>query len=196
MTKYKSLEDGISVNKQTVISVIKALPVGEKMRKDLLKRNNIEIDSDAEWFSQQDWLNCFSDIQNLWGERVLFLIGRAIVRNAKFPKINSLKDALEKLDIAYHLNHCKDNKIMYDADKNFMMEGIGHYKLVKYDENEKKAIVVCDNPYPSMFDLGILDELVKRFSMDENLNAKVYLDSTKETRRTGGKTCTYIVEWE
>ncbi len=196
MHQYVVFDKSVKVNKHTVLSVIKALPVGEELRQELLRKNNIRIDSEKDWYNQQDWLNCFSEIHNLWGEGVLFLIGRAIVGNAKFPKIDDgLKGALAKLDVAYHMNHAKDGKVMFDEHTGEMMEGIGHYRLTEYDEHRKKAIMVCDNPYPSMFDMGIIDELVRRYALPYTF-PRVYLDADKETRRKGGRTCTYIIEWE
>ncbi len=196
MRRYKAFEPEIKVNKRTVLSVIKALPVGEDMRNELLRKNNIRINTDEEWYNQQDWLNCFSDIHDLWGEGILFLIGRAIVGSAKFPEVSGLKDSLEKLDIAYHMNHAKNGKVMFDENTGAMLEGIGHYRLTEFDENNKKAVMVCDNPYPSMFDLGIIDELVRKFSFQEYSFPRVYLDLTKESRRDGGASCTYIIEWD
>ena len=68
-------------------------------------------------------------------------IGKAIIKSAQFPPIETNKQAYEIVDIAYHMNH-KDGEI-------------GYYKLISYDENNKTAIMETNNPYPNDFDSGI-----------------------------------------
>jgi hypothetical protein len=193
MVIYKAYNPDVEVNKRTISSVINALPVGVNIRREILRKNGIDLTSDIEWFNQQLWLNCFSDIEEILGETILFVIGQAIPNSAYFPEIDSLKDALEKLDIAYHLNHRLNGKVMYDRSTGKFLEGIGHYSLKEYDEEQHYAVMVCENPYPSRFDLGIITRLARKYSPTSE--AKVYLDLTKETRLNGGSSCTYIIEF-
>ena len=193
MSVYRAYNPNVEVNKNTIGSVIRALPVGEDIRQEILLKNNIDLASDKEWFNQQLWLNCFSDIEEILGETILYMIGESIPESAYFPEINSLEEALKKLDVAYHMNHRLNGKVMYDNVTGKMLEGIGHYTLTEFDEEKGYAVMVCENPYPSRFDLGIISRLVKKYS--HNPNSKVYLDITKETRLEGGRSCTYVVEF-
>ena len=79
----------------------------------------------------------------------LFLIGKAIINSAQFPPIKGLEEGLRSMNVAYHLNHRVDGKIMFNPENGRMTEGIGHYALTEFDGEKKQAVMVCKNPYPS-----------------------------------------------
>ena len=54
--------------------------------------------------------------------------------------------------------------------------------------------MVCNNPCPSKFDEGIIIQIVRKFKpMGSRENIK--LDLTQESRKNGGNSCTYIINW-
>ena len=78
------------------------------------------------------------------------MIGKAIPENADFPpEVDNLEKALGPIDVAYPMNHRGGET--------------GHYKLVSYDEEKKEATMVCNNPYPSEFDRGIITTMLRKF---------------------------------
>jgi hypothetical protein len=169
------------------------MEAGKDRRQQMLLDNGIDPNA-GEWFNQQKWLNVFKDIYDKFGEMNLFLIGKAIIDSAQFPPIENLEDGLRAIDVAYHMNHRLNGKIMFDVDTGKMMEGIGHYKLVEFNTDEKYAVMVCDNPYPSKFDEGIISQIARKFKPTHTLE-RVKVDSTKESRKKGGNSCTYIINW-
>ena len=110
-------------------------------RLKILSKFNISNPQPGQWFKQQDWLDAFKEIATTLGPTNLRFIGKAIIKSAQFPPIETNKQAYEIVDIAYHMNH-KDGEI-------------GYYKLISYDENNKTAIMETNNPYPNDFDSGI-----------------------------------------
>lgn len=193
MAEYVSKTKGTEVNKDAVSSVVLAMEQGKETRIDILKKHNIYLDK-AEWFNMQDWLNAFKEMSEFLGDMNIFIIGKSIVNTAIWPPLNSLKEALEALDIAYHMNTRINGKLTYDERTRKMLGGIGNYKLVEFDEKGKRAIMVCDTPFPSKFDEGIITQLVRRFK-PLGSRESVDVDLTKENKLTGGDSCTYIIKW-
>lgn len=190
--QFKAMTSGIEVNGQTILSVVKGAGVFEQTARKYLANHNLgEVkDSGDAWYSQQDWLDTFQEIQTTVGRQTVFLIGKKIPETAIFPpQIQTIEDALASIDVAYHLNHRKDRKVMFDPATGRMLEGIGHYgyKLAE----PKHSVLVCENPYPCHFDRGIITTMAYRFDFD----AKVVHDDAAPCRDKGGESCTYHVRW-
>ena len=193
MAEFIAINKNVEVNKQTVLSVVNSMDKGKETRLSILVDNGINPE-EKEWFNQQKWLNAFKDIAVKLGDMNLFLIGKAIIDNAEFPPIKDLKEALMSIDVAYHMNHRLDSTIMFDSNTGKITEGIGHYKLAEFNEKERKAIMICNNPYPSKFDEGIITQLVRKYR-PKMARETIQLDKSKETRKTGSDSCTYIITW-
>lgn len=165
-----------------VLSLVNALPVGKETRLEILAKHGI-VDPQADgWYPQRAWLAAFKDIAEEIGDFTLFSIGKAIPENAVFPpEIDSLDKALAAIDIAYHMNHRNGE--------------IGHYTLTHFDGTAREATMVCNNPYPSEFDRGIIMTMLRRFIPPNSLRMDVKLDITQPTRTKGAESCTYKVLW-
>lgn len=66
------------------------------------------------------------------------------------------------------------------------------YKYTK--EFENKVTIHCKNPYPSKFDEGIIEAMAQKFATPGQ-HPLIKLDPSKETRRNGAESCTFIVMW-
>ena len=193
MAEFVAYNERVEVNNQTVASIVNSMERGQDNRRNTLLKNHINL-TKGEWFKQQDFLNSFRDIANELGEMNLFLIGKAIIDNAKFPPIDNLHHGLQSIDVAYHMNHRLDGVVMFNPATGEKMEGIGHYSLVAFDEAAHTAKMVCTNPYPSKFDEGIITQIVRKFKPPGGYE-KVVLDETAESRKNGGNSCTYHISW-
>ena len=182
----------IEVNRQTVLSVLHSMEKGREKRSLILKRHGIDLDGEENWFPHQKWLESFKEIEGSLGPTNLMLIGRAIIKSADFPKMKDLEEALRSINIAYHMNHRKNGKVMFKNGR--ITSGIGDYKLSKFDSQRKEAEIICTNPYPSKFDEGIISQIVKQFKPLGSREV-VEIDPEKETRKNGGKSCTFLIRW-
>jgi hypothetical protein len=191
MTQFVAINKEVEVSRTIVLSTINSMDLGV-IRLDFLKKNNISLEK--EWINLQDWLNAFNDISNTIGEMNLFLIGKEITKNTLFPPIKNLEDGLKSIDIAYHMNHRLNGRVLFDEITGNMIEGIGNYKLVEYNTIKQTAVMVCNNPNPSKFDEGIIVQVVKFFK-PIGTRENIELDITKETRINGGNSCTYLISW-
>jgi hypothetical protein len=62
------------------------------------------------------------------GPRALFQYGQHLPKYAPFPPtITDIQSAMGSMDAAYHMNHRKNGKVMFDPATGEMLEGIGHY---------------------------------------------------------------------
>jgi hypothetical protein len=181
MAQFIAFDKNVEVNGRTILSVVNAMDFGRETRSDILKECGLDPEPDK-WYNQQKWLNAFRTFYHMMGERTLFMIGKAIPQNAEFPPgIKNLNEALELIDVAYHLNHRGGE--------------IGYYKLLSFNKLNRNAVMKCYNPYPSEFDRGIITTMLRDYKPKSFNSCQVLLDPSKETRMNGGESCTYLVSW-
>ena len=197
--QFKSFEEGIEVNGQTVYSIVAGFKNFKSMATKYLLENGIgEKDEDGyivvnpeEWYLQDAWLKAFESIACEIGDMALFQIGLAIPKNAKFPPwVKDIDSAIKSIDIAYHMNHRKNGKELFDPATGTMREGIGHYGYERI-ENKNMIISECNNPYPCQFDHGIITAMAREFE----IRADVIHDNAKPCRKNRADACTYIISW-
>jgi hypothetical protein len=196
--QFEIFEPGIEVNGPTVYSVIAGLGYFTNLSRRYFSRVHIgavinkelRIDMNG-WYPQAAWLEAFKNISEQVGDRVLFNIGLSIPANALFPPwVVDIDSGIKAIDVAYHLNHRKNGKPLFDTSTGIMSEGIGHYGYARAGR-EKKIVSMSRNPYPCAFDLGIITAMARKFEPD----ARIVHDDTKECRSKGANTCTYIIAW-
>ena len=181
MAQFIALDKNVEVNGQTILSVVNAMEFGKEERLQLLLDIGINPEPNK-WYSQQTWLDAFKIISEKIGSKTLFIIGKAIPENAIFPpKINNLKKALEAIDVAYHINHRGGE--------------IGHYKLASFDTEKKVASMICNNPYPSEFNRGIITAMLRGFKPKGSIYYNVNLDSKNQSINDGVESCSYSITW-
>lgn len=192
MAQFKALHPDVEVNGQTVLSVVNGLGEMKNMGLRILKRNNIHDPEPDKWYSQQDWLNAFKYFAEKVGPNTLFLIGSSIPENADFPPdIDNIEKAMSILDMAYHMNHRLNGNRLFNRKNGQIVEGIGHYLYKKIDDGKVK--IICNNPYPCDFDMGIIDAMAKKFKYEGSFPKLVHADGS--CRKNGDDHCSYIVSW-
>jgi hypothetical protein len=170
----------VEVNGETVYAIVDGMGIFKSLALELLAENGIENPQPGVWFSQQQWLDAFKKISDKLGEKMLFGIGLKIPENAIFPAdIETMEQALQSIDVAYHINHRNGD--------------IGEYR---YEGNGlKSAKMICRNPYPCAFDRGIITAIAKRFKPKDSLSVAVTHDDSAPCRVKGDESCTYLVNW-
>ncbi len=140
----------------------------------------------------QAWLDSFTAIAERLGGGALVKIGRAIPEHARWPPgIRTVHEGLASIDVAYHLNHRIEGRVLYDPLSGRLEEGIGHYRYERH--GPRSALLLCHNPYPCAFDLGIIQAVVER--LHEAGQAPSVQHSSGPCRQAGGETCTYLATW-
>lgn len=143
------------------------------------------------WYSLPRFLGAFDRINREFGNYTMRQVGLAVPKNSPFPpSITDIHSAIQSLDIAYHMNHGRKGKALFSPESG-MQEGIGHYY---YDPvpGKREIICRCDNPYPCVFDEGLINAVAQRFEP----TATVKHDTSKGCRAHGGETCSYVITWK
>lgn len=197
--QFVPLEPGIEVNAQTVYSVVEGFTIFKKIPSDILLGlgigrvgpDGLVKLADDEWISQATWLAGFEAIANAVGLGALYGIGLKIPECAIFPSwVTDVHSAIRSIDVAYHLNHRKNGKVMFDPESGTMEEGIGHYGYAAIP-GQRRILSTCSNPYPCDFDKGIVTAMARRFAPD----AWVDHIEPENCRKTGSNRCIYSVTW-
>jgi hypothetical protein len=197
--QFKPFEPGIEAYGASIDAVVDAFKLFPSVALKRLAafgigtfqgKNNVVIERDA-WYPMDKWLSAFESIATEVGSRGLFQYGQHLPKYAPFPPtINDIHSAMASMDAAYHMNHRKGGKVMFDPSTGQMLEGIGHYGYAPV-KHEKKIVSVCENPYPCEFDRGIITSLAARFEK----GSRVVHDDKAPCRKTGANSCTYVVTW-
>lgn len=196
---YEQCEPGIDVNGESLGATVDAFKQYPSIVTKYLVQYGLvkTVGGKAEaidrsgWYPLDKWLACYHAIAKDVGLNSLYTIGKKIPENATFPPhVKDIRSALGSLNIAYHLNHRKNGQPMFDPATGKMLEGIGNVN-VDIKENERRAVVVFDNPYPCEFDRGLVTALANRFEP----MAKTVHDNGAPCRKKGDNTCTYVVSW-
>jgi hypothetical protein len=142
------------------------------------------------WYPLADYMVAYKKIDTLLGGRGLEKVGSLVPQNVVFPaNISDVHGVLASCDIAFHLNHARDGKVMFDQASG-MLEGIGHYHYHP-SAGRSEGRMVAANPYPCRFDLGLLRGMAQRFAPE----ATVVHDAQQGCRLKGAESCTYHVSW-
>ncbi len=179
MKPFQASSPSVEVNGETVLSVVAGMGLFETKAREILATNGIQDPQPGRWYPQQAWLHAFKEISERLGPSTLYQIGAKIPESAKFPpEINSVESALKSIDMAYRMNHRGGD--------------IGRYAMELVEPG--KARVVCDNPYPSDFDRGLIEAVAKRFKPSGSF-VVVEAEPDRPSRKQGGETCTFRVSW-
>jgi len=142
------------------------------------------------WYPEDAFLRAFEAITNEVGVNSVYGVGRQIPDTARFPPMTGILMALDSIDIAYHMNHRKNGKVMFDSQTGTMLEGIGHF-VSKPVANENRSIMVCETPYPCDFERGLISAVANKLDPA----ARTAHDNSAPCRKNGADSCTYIVWW-
>lgn len=193
MVMFVAKSANAEVNGETVYSIVDGMGTFKSKALEILSKNGIKDPKPGIWYSQQNWLNAFKEISASIGTNTLYSIGFKIPENAKFPpQIDSIDKALSSIDVAYHMNHRINGKVLFDLRTGTMLEGIGHYIFEKLTDKEAK--MTCPNPYPCDFDRGIIDGMAKRFKPAGSFVQVLHNDAAP-CRKKGAETCEYKIKW-
>ena len=196
--QFKAFEPGIDVYGSSLDAIVEAFKLFPSVALKRLAsqgigsvnaKGEVIIDKDA-WYPQAAWLAAFEGIATTVGTRALFQIGQNVPKHAIFPPtVKDIRTGIASIDVAYHMNHRKDGKPMFDPATGQKAKGIGRYGMT--DSGDRKITSVCENPYPCDFDRGILTAIAGRFERA----SRVTHDDRAPCRKTGADSCTYHVVW-
>jgi hypothetical protein len=194
VAQYIAQADGIEVNGESVMAVLDGMGNFREKGREILASNGILAPEAGRWYSHQALLDSLKQISESFRPITLTSIGRKTPELIRFPVgIQGIHQALLSLDIAYHLNHRKNGKLLFDNAERKVLEGIGHYFYKQ--AGPSSAVMVCTSPYPCEFDRGLIDATALRFLPSGVGDIRVVHEASDHCRKTGDDFCTYRVDW-
>jgi len=150
---------------------------GEKVICRHLGVDRVDASPEA-YYPVARFLGAMSELQGQFGPGFMRKIGAFIFEKAVFPPgIDSAPKGMSLVNEAYNMNH-------QHADGK-----LGGYYWTQ--TSGSGGVMLCDNPYPCAFDIGILETIARRFAP-----SAVVTHRTLETcRHDGGDRCFYEVRW-
>jgi len=196
--QFKPFEPGIEVFGASIDAIVDAFKLFPSIALKRLvnagigsmRGKDVVVNRDT-WYPQANWLSVFEGIASEVGPRALVQIGQHVPKHAPFPpSINDIHGAMGSMDAAYHMNHRKGGRVMFDPGTGQMLSGIGNYGYAPVPR-ERRIISVCENPYPCDFDRGIITALAARFER----GSRVTHDDSAPCRKNGADSCKFIIAW-
>jgi hypothetical protein len=196
--RQQVLDASLEVNGQTILSIIHSFKFFKHIPGKILsgcglgsvdEAGEFKIDV-TQWFPMSGFLHAFDEISAQLGGATLYAIGQKIPENAAFPDwVVDMESALRAINIAYHMNHRKDGRVMFDPATGELQEGIGSYHFDANLNTERRRFnVCCDNPYPCRFDEGIISTMARKFHP-----AAIVRHAPGRCRLEGDSCCVYDV---
>jgi hypothetical protein len=198
MASHKSYE-GIEINGAMLEAHVNAFRLFPSLALALLVKNGIgSVQADGEivvdyrrWYPMGRWLTAFDSLVQTVGQNVVFDIGLAVPKHAALPPdVKDIHASIRAVDVGYHMNHRLNGRVMFDPSTGKMLEGIGHYGY-QAQPGERRIVSACENPYPCIFDQGILTAFARKYEP----GALVAHAEPARCRTHGAASCSYAITW-
>lgn len=183
MVQFEAFDSDVEVHGQTILLVVDEALIRfskayQERAREALAESGIENPKADEWYPQQAWLDTFRVIADELEPHLLDRLGEQIPSVVDWPeRISGVPEGLQSIDEAYQLNHRGGD--------------IGYYRFEP--KNDQSGEVICRNPYPCLFDRGLIRAVAQEYAPVESF---VFVEEArKQCRRDGDDTCTYTVYW-
>ncbi len=173
----------VEVLGQSIMAMIGGMELLKTRALKILADNGIPKLEPQGWYPMRNAVTAIRSIEEKIGPVTMRAVGRKIPEHAKFPPdIRTIEDALRSVDMAYQMNHRKQQG-----------RSIGGYRFEPAPTG-RGGRMLCDNPYPCNFDHGIIEALCERFRPKDAIWVRVEHDP-QSCRQKGDGACTYHVSW-
>jgi hypothetical protein len=179
MAVYKSFPPEVEQSGAGILAFVGELDDLRQVGLRILARHGVVEPEPGKWYPLQAYLDALREIAELSGPATLKAIGRQIPEKAIWPAgIDSVETALKSVNSAYQLNHRGGD--------------VGQYLFTK--TRERSGRMVCNNPFPCPFDMGIVERVAEKFGTPGDSLAITHV-SPETCRQLGGESCTYELTW-
>ncbi|MFP2932696.1 hypothetical protein ACLESO_47620 [Pyxidicoccus sp. 3LG] len=153
------------------------------------KEGALVLDPEA-WYSVDAELRMMRRVAEELGPLVVFNGGKRIPENAVFPPSADIHTGLAAIDVAYHMNHGKNGRPLFDGATGRKLPGIGNLAYEPHPSGNR-GVLTAHTFYPDEFIRGLIVSMAQRFKPQ----ARVELDVTKPSLSRGGESTTWLISW-
>ena len=183
MAQFEAFDEDVDIHGRAVVTVLdEVLPkFSDHYRKTALSAladEGITDPAPETWYPQQAWLNALEAVADVLEPHLLDRLGEQVHNVPGFANgSGTVEEGLQSIDEAYQRNHRGGE--------------IGHYRFEP--KNERAGEIECRNPYPCVFDRGIVRGAAKRYAP---VGSFVFVEERGGAcRRRGDDRCSYTVHW-
>ncbi|MCP3145115.1 hypothetical protein [Pyxidicoccus xibeiensis] len=144
----------------------------------------------AAWYPVEAELRVMKRVEQELGSLVVFNGGKKIPENAVFPPSADIHTGLAAIDIAYHMNHGKNGRPLFDAATGRKLPGVGSLAY-EPSPSGNAGRLIAHSFYPDEFIRGLIVSMAHKFKPQ----ARVQLDATRPSVTKGGETTTWLITW-
>jgi hypothetical protein len=187
---------GIEVSGRIVFGLVRAFGPFKALASQILLAEQVGhkatdgtiiVDPKA-WYPFGGFQRAFARAGRLLGDSVLHQIGVSVAKCAQWaPNTGDLQAMAVQMDRAYHLNHRKHGRVMWDPATDHIQEGIGHYRCTLRPGGTIE--IEATNPHPCSFDKGLILGGMRVL----NVMGGIFHEETHPCRKRGHSSCIYVV---
>lgn len=198
MPPLKKSIEGVEVRKEVIVGIQEVLNQKSIQLKNLsLKSFGLDLEENKAWYPLENLLKLFTYIEKNCSPSILQRIGAEVAKKAKWPDTTqNAEEAIRSINLAYHMNHRRDEQELFDYEKGEIIEGYIGHDILEIDHKKEVANFICGSFYPSDFNLGMAKQVLKIFGNNFIAALSVKIDKSQPSRKTGGETCTYNINYK
>lgn len=192
----KNIEE-VEVRGEVIVGIKEVLENSEYRSKGLsLKPFNLDTAKPNRWYPLKNLVDFFTYLEDSNNSVILQKIGAEVANKALWPDtVQTIRAALESVNIAYHMNHRRNSLELFDYKKGVVIEGAIGHNILYVDDKRQIVNYICGSFYPSDFDLGMAKQVVNIFGKNAIAALSVKRDAFKPTRKKGATTCTFNLNY-
>ncbi len=149
----------------------------------------LKLDPGA-WYPVDAELRVLRKVEQALGGLVLFNGGKKVPENAVFPPSADIHTGLAAIDVAYHMNHGKNGRSLFDAATGKKSSGIGGLPY-KPAPSGNSGVLTGHTFYPDEFVRGLIVAMAQKFKPQ----ARVQIDASQPSVSKGGESTTWLISW-
>ncbi|MEZ3118108.1 hypothetical protein RYH80_19515 [Halobaculum sp. MBLA0147] len=179
--EYQTFDDEATVKGVEITSISQAARslstvFGERAEAILAEHDLGDIDPD-QWYPLQHYLDAIQYIDRHVGSDAVHFIAKEMPELTDWPdEVRTVVDGMNSISGAYSNVHRGD---------------VGYYEVEQLGERSLR--LSCRNPYPCVFDRGIIRGVGERFTPPTAYIT--FEEQSAQCRRDGGDECIYDISW-
>lgn len=184
MAQFQAFGEDVKVQAGGLMALVNGLSDNFKSRiLEIAEDAGYSLDNPEALIDWQTALDMYQEIYDMVGETTLYSMGKGIPEMVPLPpQIDSLEKVLFSINEAYKMSHHGDE--------------IGHYKVLEFSNDDRKAVIEAYNPYPGAFDRGMITGFARRFKPETSAGVEVEVDTTVPSRENDdADKSIYVVTW-
>ena len=148
---FKEFSPENQVSGRAILNAVNSLVEYKMTMAEYLTRSGLDNIEPDGWYDEQAWLDVLQAISKQYGPSTIFTLGKGVGSN--LPGTDpDFRNRLDSIDSLYKKSHINGE--------------VGYFKLMEFDEKNKRARMKMHTPYPPEYGKGVLTAMVRKYKPD------------------------------